>query len=56
MLFPKESRPVSEPAPQVQAPAQAPAPIVIQAPSSGLKIPILFGAVLALIGASLYLF
>jgi chromosome segregation ATPase len=54
MLFPKENRPVSEPAPQ--APAQAPAPIIIQAPSSGLKIPILFGAVLALIGASLYLF
>lgn len=45
---------MSEPAPQ--APAQAPAPIIIQAPSSGLKIPILFGAVLALIGASLYLF
>ena len=45
---------MSEPAPQVQA--QAPAPIIVQAPSSGLKIPILFGAVLALIGASLYLF
>lgn len=54
MLFPKENRPASEPAPQAQAPA--PAPIIIQAPSSGSKIPILFGAVLALIGASLYLF
>jgi chromosome segregation ATPase len=50
MLFPKENQNVSDPTPQ------APAPIIIQAPSSGVKIPILFGAVLALIGASVYLF
>jgi chromosome segregation ATPase len=51
MLFPKENQNVSEP-----APPSTPAPIVIQAPSAGVKIPILFGAVLALIGASAYLF
>lgn len=49
MLFPKENQPVSE------TPVSAPAAPV---PSSGsaLKIPILFGAVLALVAASVYLF
>src|SRR5258708_32872666 len=49
MLFPKENQPVSE------TPA---APVHSAPPSSGsgIKIPILFGAVLALVGASVYLF
>jgi hypothetical protein len=50
MLFPKENQRVSEP------PPQAPAPIIVQAPSTGNKIPILFGIVLALAAASVYLF
>ena len=48
MLFPsKENQPVSET--PVSAPTGSPA-------GSGVKIPILFGAVLALVGASVYLF
>jgi chromosome segregation ATPase len=51
MLFPKENQNVSDPAPN------SPAPIYVNSSSgSGIKIPILFGAVLALIGASVYLF
>ena len=50
MLFPKENRSVSDPAPN------SPAPIIVNSSGSGVKIPILFGAVLALIGASVYLF
>src|ERR1700686_228937 len=46
MLFPKENQPVSD------SPINAPAP----SSGSGLKVPILFGAVLALVGASVYLF
>jgi len=66
MLFPQEKRTVSEPAPAAPPPTQqaytpqpsAPAsqPIIVQAPGSGLKIPILFGAVLALVGACIYLY
>ncbi|HTS76178.1 MAG TPA: hypothetical protein VMG40_08245 [Bryobacteraceae bacterium] len=72
MLFPQEKRtPTETPAasqpqapqyqtpPQYQAPApSAPSaqPIIVQAPGSGLKIPILFGAVLALLGACIYLY
>lgn len=67
MLFPQEKRTVTETpaapqpqAPQYQAPPQmaAPAsqPIIVQAPGSGIKIPILFGAVLALVGACIYLY
>src|SRR5579872_6095279 len=61
MLFPQEKRNVSDPpvtpqpqAPQPQAPQQQ--PIIVNAPSGGVKIPILFGAVIALIGACVYLF
>ncbi len=55
MLFPKENQNVNDPAPS--APPQAPAPIIVNTNSgSGAKIPILFGAVLALIGACVYLF
>lgn len=51
MLFPKENQNVSDPAPNSQQ------PIYMNTNSgSGVKIPILFGAVLALIGASVYLF
>lgn len=62
MLFPQEKRtpteppPAQAPQPQASAPYTAPQPIVVQAPSSGAKIPILFGAVLALVGACIYLF
>jgi uncharacterized coiled-coil DUF342 family protein len=53
MLFPKENQPVSgTPA----SPPVQPVYIPVAAPGSGLKIPILFGAVLALVGASVYLF
>src|SRR5262249_3849250 len=53
MLFPQEKRNVSDsPAPQQPAPQQ---PIYVQQ-GSGVKIPILFGAVIALVGASVYLF
>ncbi len=50
MLFPKENQPVSE------NPVSTPSGSVPSSSSSGLKIPILFGAVLALVGASVYLF
>src|SRR5579885_1457740 len=67
MLFPQEKRPdpgtTQAPPPQYQAPApqaQAPQqqPIYVSAPpaSGGVKIPILFGAVIALVGACVYLF
>ncbi len=58
MLFPQEKRPVSEPAAPTQAAPQAPnpQPIIVQAPGTGVKIPILFGAVIALLGATIYLF
>jgi chromosome segregation ATPase len=68
MLFPQENRSTTDPGqsaqthayapPQMQMPPQqiAPQPIVVQAPSSGVKIPILFGCVIALVGASVYLF
>src|SRR5260370_35927750 len=50
MLFPKENQPVSE------TPVSTPPGPVSSNSGSGLKIPILFGAVLALVGASVYLF
>jgi hypothetical protein len=62
MLFPQEKRTATEPAPAAPQPQAAPPqyvasqPIVVQAPSSGAKIPILFGAVLALAAACIYLF
>ncbi len=58
MLFPQEKRPVSEPPASAAAPTQAPnpQPIIVQAPGTGVKIPILFGAVIALLGATIYLF
>jgi len=58
MLFPKENQPVSEtPAsPQASPPVQPVYIPVAQPSSGGVKIPILFGAVLALVGASVYLF
>jgi hypothetical protein len=68
MLFPQENRTTTNPtanppsqgyAPPTQQPPQqqpAPQPIVVQAPSSGIKFPILFGAVIALVGACIYLF
>lgn len=63
MLFPQENRTTTNAGttPQAGAPAPAPSapqpqPIVVQAPSSGVKIPILFGAVIALVGACVYLF
>jgi chromosome segregation ATPase len=59
MLFPKENQPSTNPQASAQQPAAPPpqsAPIVIQQPPSGVKIPILFGAVLALVGASGYLY
>jgi hypothetical protein len=61
-LFPKDdpppqqpttSAPVSGPAPVYVSPSQ---PVVVQMPSSGAKIPILFGAVVVLLGLSGYLF
>ncbi len=46
-----------QPPPQQQYPPQyQPQPMMVQAPSSGIKIPILFGAVIALVGACVYLF
>jgi len=56
MLFPKEP-PISS-TPPAPAPAAAPAPVVIQTTSGGggAKIGILFGAVIALVGACVYLF
>jgi len=59
MLFPQENRTANDPgagAHPPQASAPAPQPIIVQAPSSGVKIPILFGAVIALVGACVYLF
>jgi len=71
MLFPQEKRPTNDaPAnPQPQAPQpqqpvyQAPPtqqqPVYVQAPSGGgggIKIAVLFGAVIALVGACVYLF
>src|SRR6266404_4450285 len=50
MLFPKENQPVSE------NPVSTPSGSVPSSSGSGLKIPVLFGAVLALVGASVYLF
>jgi chromosome segregation ATPase len=51
MLFPKENQNMSDPAPN------QPNPVYVNTNSgSGVKIPILFGAILALIGASVYLF
>ena len=60
MLFPQEKRPVTEtpvsaPAPAPAAYAPPPQPIIVNQ-GSGAKIPILFGAVLALVGACVYLF
>jgi len=62
MLFPQENRTTTNagatpqgsaaPAPSAPPPQQ----IVVQAPSSGIKIPILFGAVIALLGVCGYLF
>jgi hypothetical protein len=55
MLFPKENQNVSEPAPSVHQ--NAPAPIIVQTGGGdGTKIMILFGAVLALLGACVYMF
>ncbi len=51
MLFPKENQNVSDSAPTPQGPLY-----VNTNSGGGVKIPILFGAVLALIGASVYLF
>src|SRR5580700_9670345 len=48
MLFPKENQPVSD--------SSSNAPSSNSGSGSGLKVPILFGAVLALVGASVYLF
>lgn len=65
MLFPQEKRTPTEPPPAAPQPqpqyapqmaAPAPQQIVLQAPSAGAKIPILFGAVLALAAACIYLF
>src|SRR5579862_870070 len=61
MLFPQEKRPVSDAPASAPAPAPAaayappPQPVIVNQ-SSGAKIPILFGAVLALVGACVYLF
>jgi hypothetical protein len=62
MLFPQEKRNASDapagaaptPAPQPQAPQ--PQTVYVNPPSGGVKIPILFGAVIALVGATIYLF
>src|SRR5579862_8361020 len=66
MLFPQEKRPATEtpagaqpqPAPIQPPQPQAPQQPIIYAPPTGggVKIPILFGAVIALIGACVYLF
>jgi chromosome segregation ATPase len=58
MLFPQEKRNVSDaPAsPPAAPPPQQTQPIIVNSPGSGVKIAILFGAVIALIGASVYLF
>jgi len=61
MLFPQEKRPVSDAPASAPAPAPAaayappPQPVIVNQ-GSGAKIPILFGAVLALVGACVYLF
>src|SRR5258706_9947714 len=59
-LIPKDDPPAQ---PQSSTPASGPAPtyvqpqpVVVQMPSSGAKIPILFGAVILLLLASGYLF
>jgi len=56
MLFPKENQNVSDPAPSVHP--SAPAPIIVQTTGGGdgTKIMLLFGAVLVLIGACVFLF
>jgi hypothetical protein len=67
MLFPQEKRTPTEPPPPAPQPmaqpqyapqmaAPAPQQIVLQAPSAGVKIPILFGAVIALAAACVYLY
>ena len=60
MLFPQENRTTTNaganPGASTPPSAPQPQPIVVQAPSSGVKIPILFGAVIALVGACVYLF
>ena len=60
MLFPQEKRgdPGAPGASPGQGSNQAPAPqqIIVQTPGTGVKIPILFGAVIALLGACGYLF
>jgi len=63
MLFPQEKRTPVEPPPAAPQPqyapqmaAPAPQQIVLQAPSAGVNIPILFGAVIALAAACIYLF
>src|SRR5262249_38898078 len=61
MLFPQDKRNVSDapsnppPPPQMQQQPQM-QPVYLAPPSGGVKIPILFGAVIALIGACVYLF
>lgn len=64
MLFPQEKRnagdaaatPPQASAPQPQAPAPQPVYINTNSGGGGVKIPILFGAVIALVGACVYLF
>jgi chromosome segregation ATPase len=63
MLFPQEKRPQSDAPASAPSPTPAPAAAYVPPPqpvivnqSSGAKIPILFGAVLALVGACVYLF
>src|SRR5579883_3056808 len=63
MLFPQEKRntpdtPATPPQPQPAYPPQPQQPIYVHdAPKGGgVKIPILFGAVIALVGACIYLF
>src|SRR6185437_3064081 len=57
MLFPQENRPVSDTPGSASAPAPAPPQaIIVNAPGTGAKIPILFVLVVALAGACGYLF
>jgi predicted secreted protein len=58
MLFPKDNPSVVSTPPAPAAAAPAPAPVVIHTTSGGggTKIAILFGAVIALVGACVYLF